>query len=318
MSSIMQANEETLLKQSRSFAIPILHLEERFRTPIMVQYNLNKTIDTIEDNPHLSVEDKIQWIHRFCEALLQGKSDPQLQTTLTAVTPVDESYVFSNYPATIALYNQLSQAERHLAHTWTEEMADGMCRFLKKDIITMQDLNQYCYYVAGSVGIYLTRLLQLKGDDIKPHDNQQWEDNAVHFGLFLQKLNVIRDYKEDLYDKQRSFWPREFAESGLDKLEQLNHLCEETVRHDVPAAIQYCCDLPAGNASYDYFIRFILRSGLEYMKLLYNNERVFAAHKVKLPRFLIQHLYRRVARQTRETFVHDAYRLHEEFLSIMG
>jgi len=46
METWIRANEETLLNQSRSFSIPILNLENRFKIPIMVEYNLNKTIDT--------------------------------------------------------------------------------------------------------------------------------------------------------------------------------------------------------------------------------------------------------------------------------
>ena len=42
----IEANEECLINQSRSFAIPILNLDDRFKIPIMVEYNLNKTIDT--------------------------------------------------------------------------------------------------------------------------------------------------------------------------------------------------------------------------------------------------------------------------------
>ena len=54
----IKANEESLIKQSRSFAIPILNLDIRFRPPIMVEYNLNKTIDTIEDSISLEPDEK--------------------------------------------------------------------------------------------------------------------------------------------------------------------------------------------------------------------------------------------------------------------
>ena len=42
-------------------------------------------------------------------------------------------------------------------------MAEGMCTFLKKSINTHNDLNEYCYYVAGTVGLYLTQPPEAKG-----------------------------------------------------------------------------------------------------------------------------------------------------------
>ena len=65
----IKANEESLIKQSRSFSIPILNLDERFLIPIMVEYNLNKTIDTIEDSPGLETDEKIHLIQDFCNCL---------------------------------------------------------------------------------------------------------------------------------------------------------------------------------------------------------------------------------------------------------
>ncbi|MEJ2024753.1 MAG: hypothetical protein P8Y00_07030, partial [Deltaproteobacteria bacterium] len=56
---LIAANEEALIQQSRSFSLPILKLDGRFKTPIMVQYNLNKSIDTIEDSVVLETGEKI-------------------------------------------------------------------------------------------------------------------------------------------------------------------------------------------------------------------------------------------------------------------
>ena len=93
--------------------------------------------------------------------------------------------------------------EKVLGKKWTTEMAEGMCDFLRRSIRTLKDLNDYCYYVAGTVGIYLTNLLRLKGNNITDKAFQRLEENAVSFGLFLQKLNIIRDFVEDNTVKNR-------------------------------------------------------------------------------------------------------------------
>lgn len=70
---------------------------------------------------------------------------------------------------------------------------------------------QYCHYVAGLVGIGLSRLFSaseledpLVGEDI---------ECANSMGLFLQKTNIIRDYLEDQREG-REFWPQEVTDLG--------------------------------------------------------------------------------------------------------
>ena len=65
---------------------------------------------------------------------------------------------------------------------------------------------QYCHYVAGLVGIGLSRLFSASGleDTIVGKDIQL--SNSM--GLFLQKTNIIRDFLEDVM-QGREFWPKE-------------------------------------------------------------------------------------------------------------
>ena len=139
----LKANEQSLINQSRSFSLPILNLDDRFRTPVMVEYNLNKTIDTIEDSTGLKADEKIDLITTFCTYLERDSYSSAVQNRMLEVTPEEEAFVFKNYEATIGLYNTLSSEEKELARRWTGEMAKGMCTFLKKPINTHHDLNEY-------------------------------------------------------------------------------------------------------------------------------------------------------------------------------
>lgn len=311
----IKANEESLVNQSRSFSLPILKLDDRFKIPIMVEYNLNKTIDTIEDSTDLEPDEKIYLITTFCEYLERDSYSSEVQKRMLEVTPLEEAFVFNNYEATISLYNSLSSEEKKLARRWTGEMAEGMCTFLKKPINTHHDLNEYCYYVAGTVGLYLTNLLRLKGSNITDQIFEKLATNCVPFGLFQQKLNIIRDYVEDKITKRRSFWPQSYFEKEKDKVKILNRMCFDVLKNDIPRAIEYFRLLPPGNDSYDYFIRFILCSGIEYWKLLKNQELVFSETKVKLPREFVQNLYAHVSSQSREDFLDYCQRFYEEEIS---
>ena len=311
----IKANEESLIKQSRSFSIPILNLDERFRTPIMVEYNLNKTIDTIEDATGLEADEKIHLIATFSHHLERDGFSPKVQERMLEVTPKEEAFVFKNYQATISLYSTLSSEEKGLARKWTDEMAQGMCAFLKKPINTSADLNEYCYYVAGTVGLYLTHLLKLKGSNITDKIFEKLATNSVSFGLFQQKLNIIRDYEEDKITKKRSFWPQSYFEKEKDKVKILNRMCLDVLKNDIPRAIEYFKLLPPGNDSYDYFIRFILCSGIEYWKILKNQESLFSGTKVKLPRKFVQNLYAYVSSRDRKEFIHYCQQFYEEEMS---
>jgi farnesyl-diphosphate farnesyltransferase len=231
------------------------------------------------------------------------------------VTPEEEAFVFKNYEATIRLYNTLSSEEKELARRWTGEMAKGMCTFLKKPINTHHELNEYCYYVAGTVGLYLTNLLKLKGSNVSNEIFERLSVNAVSFGLFQQKLNIIRDFVEDKITKKRSFWPQSYFEEEKDNVKILNRMCFDVLKNDIPGAIEYFRLLPPENDSYDYFIRFILCSGIEYWKILKSERSVFTESKVKLARVFIQNLYGNVSSQTSEEFLDYCQRFYQEEIS---
>ena len=71
---------------------------------------------------------------------------------------------------------------------------------------------QYCHYVAGLVGIGLSRLFSASGLEA---EEVGWDHQLANsMGLFLQKTNIIRDYLEDM-QQGRLFWPKEVHEFVL-------------------------------------------------------------------------------------------------------
>lgn len=57
---------------------------------------------------------------------------------------------------------------------------------------TVEDYDLYCHYVAGLVGIGLSKLFAASGRESA--DLATSTELANHMGLFLQKTNIIRDY----------------------------------------------------------------------------------------------------------------------------
>ena len=83
----------------------------------------------------------------------------------------------------------------------------GMQKFLKQEVYSFEDLNEYCYYVAGTPSGFLTELIRTRSKDISDENSQILLDNERDFGLFLQKVNIIRDFREDILDNEKIFWP---------------------------------------------------------------------------------------------------------------
>ena len=112
---------------------------------------------------------------------------------------------------------------------------------------TVDDYDEYCHYVAGLVGLGLSKLFLASGSEVLLPD---WEQISNSMGLFLQvqqqcimtcrmfvpqisminsnniwsylqKTNIIRDYLEDINEipKSRMFWPRKIWGKYADKLE---------------------------------------------------------------------------------------------------
>ncbi|ORX54979.1 farnesyl-diphosphate farnesyltransferase [Hesseltinella vesiculosa] len=94
----------------------------------------------------------------------------------------------------------------------TRRMGNGMADYatgehrVNTSVNSIKDFDLYCHYVAGLVGYGLSDLFVASGLE----DASVAKDKALsnNMGLFLQKTNIIRDYREDL-DDGRQFWPQE-------------------------------------------------------------------------------------------------------------
>lgn len=121
-------------------------------------------------------------------------------------------------------------------------MASGMIRYVSgQKVVTLADYNLYTHYVAGLVGLGLTDLFL--ASDLEPElakmDKERRQHLANSMGLFLQKVNITRDFFEDLLEG-REFWPKDIYSkyaAGLSELPKkpeqaracLNAMCADAV-----------------------------------------------------------------------------------------
>ncbi len=278
--------EHTLNKVSRSFAAVIAGLHAELRVPVAVFYLVLRALDTIEDETDLTrfaptPKAKNDGRHadeaRYVPASKTGfERQVALLATFHTRLPVDprpadagrdlgrdaiygigeadERVLLERLGAVLRVFHALPRGHREVVHDITRDMAAGMVEFAGRDLAAgsenVAEYNRYCHFVAGLVGLGLTRQfvasgLEDGGDprlDLSQTGPQGGATLANSMGLFLQKTNIIRDYLEDLIEG-RSFWPKAiwsiYSPHGLDKLTEdpaqavacLNHMVTDALQH---------------------------------------------------------------------------------------
>ena len=234
-------------KVSRSFSAVIQQLPTELKDSVCIFYLVLRTLDTIEDDMNLSIDKKMPLLLNFYKHAqnesfsIEGIGDNK-----------DYIVLLENYPKVYHVYNELNDASKETIIEITKRMGSGMAEFSAKDVITIADFDLYCHYVAGLVGIGLSRLFTAFNPEALALGHNSTLSNSM--GLFLQKTNIVRDYHEDLYS-DRTFWPKEIWGSYVHSLEELaknpdsdnslaclNHMVVDALRH-VPDCLIYLCNV---------------------------------------------------------------------------
>lgn len=120
-------------------------------------------------------------------------------------------------------------------------MGEGMSEFcLNEKPSTIENYYLYTYYVAGLVGIGLSRIFSASTlEDPSVAEKTQLADSM---GRFLQKTNIIRDFLED-YEDGRKFWPDEVWKKFIpeDTSNDIGILLKENYNCCAMATLNYLC-----------------------------------------------------------------------------
>ncbi|KAI4297660.1 hypothetical protein L6164_037542 [Bauhinia variegata] len=322
-----------LRKVSRSFAFTIQQLDShQLRDSILILYLVLRALDTTTEecmNGFISTQ-YITWLVftnaeddtsltsdvrvRILEAFYCHIDDPRWYFSCGTD---DCKVLMENFHYVQVAFLELKKSHQDVIKDVTKRMGAGMAKFICKEIETIEDLNEYAHYVAGLIGIGLSKLFYASGlEDLAP------DSLSNSMGLFLQKVNIIRDYLEDINEipEPRLFWPRQVWSKYVVKLEELKYeekstkglqCLNEMVTNalvDVEHSLKYLSALR--DPSIFRFCAIPMVVAIGTLTLCYNNPQVFRA-TLKLRRGLIAKLIH----QTRTmSDVHDSVL---EFTSIM-
>ena len=221
---------ETVQGVSRTFALTIDVLDEPMSTHICLGYLLCRVADTIEDAGHIPPEPQAALLRQY-DAALDPDSETDIEAFRTAVDqwlpPADERSadwtVVAEAPRVIATFEELPADVREAIVPPVRELVDGMAMFVDRHategglrIDSRDELEEYCYYAAGTVGNLITNLLT-RGD-LAADKRQQLYDTAVEFGLLLQLVNISKDVYDDYTEENNVYLPAEWlADEGIDQ-----------------------------------------------------------------------------------------------------
>jgi len=309
--------QETLPKVSRTFALNICVLRGELKRSVLIAYLFCRIVDTVEDAAELDPRVKVRLLHEFARII----QDPDYRAeTLNAwvqdCAQVDGSRqdleLLANTPRVFHAFDALPENHRAQIIPSVAEMARGMAYFQGKFeaggltlLETEEELEDYCYFVAGLVGEMLCNLFLQALPNLPPNVAQTLRRNAVSFGLGLQMTNIGKDM---IVDRGRgwSYVPRAYITecgltveefgSGADEarsLQVLERLLRKTLGH-LKDALEFTLALPRTAPSIRLFCIWPLWMAMETVAVLHGNRRLLQSDDpVKISRKTVRQILRR-------------------------
>lgn len=283
---------EMLPQVSRTFAPTIRMLPRPLNLPVTVAYLLCRIADTVEDEHALNKEQKRQYLLEFSQ-IFTGDSQTSRLKFLAHIKGVPDHnrdvFLMKNLGRVMNVFDSFSLDVQKLIGTWVVEMTMGMIKFAQEKgkrkfqfLKSMKDLDEYTYYVAGTVGHLLTSLFAHFSSKITPVVRQRLDKFSESFGKGLQLVNIIRDMNTDL-KRGQSYIPDEilskyrltrksiFEQKNYAQAEELfNEMIHIAIEH-LDKALAYVVTLPKEEARIRLFCLLPLFWAMQTLRLLQAN-----------------------------------------------
>lgn len=204
----------TLLESvSRSFYLTIKLLPEALRVPISLGYLLARTSDSIADAAVAApAESRLEHLRAFAEMIKYGadtESLNKLRKEIGSRLPAesDEHKLLEAAPRVLAWLESLPRADqwelRRVLGRITHGQELDLSRFgdggTLKALASRQELLDYTYFVAGSVGEFWTQCCAHHlGAKFTTSSPKEMLPLGRRYGQGLQLINILRDLPEDL------------------------------------------------------------------------------------------------------------------------
>ncbi|XP_073485127.1 squalene synthase-like [Aquarana catesbeiana] len=281
MSASLQTCYKFLEKTGRSYAFVIQALEGELRHAACIFYLVIRAVDTVEDDPTISLKTKIPILTNFHNFLYQPDwrfMDSKQKNRI----------VLEDFPTISREFRNLAVVYQEVIANAVRELALGMVECLPKQIESVQDWDKYCHFASSPTVIGLSVMFSVSGleDPIVGEDTRV----SISVSLLMQKINVIRDFLEDQLNGLE-LWPKEVwskygknlsdftkPENIVPAVQCLNELITNILQH-VPDVLLYLSRLQ--NQRVFKFCAVPLMMAIATLATCYNNQQLFKG-KVKI------------------------------------
>lgn len=303
-----------LPRVSRTFALGIELLNSPLRDTVCIAYLICRVLDTIEDTTSLPAEERAALLGRARREL----PDPErwenccriIRSIFSGKDFKSPDHDLCRHSAgVLEVFHDFPDPVRKAVTGPVREMADGMAKTVRRELTegglrmeTIEDLKQYCYYVAGTVGIMLTNLFSQDRDSIAGEVQTTLHRYGVDFGLGLQLTNIIKGVTDDI-SRGVSYLPRQMLEQAGVTIQDLldnpgdlrgRRLVEELAAIALPwldNALEYTVSIPPEEGDIRLFCALPLIFAVRTLGLAVHTSRVFEEQPLKITREEVSAIY---------------------------
>lgn len=292
--------EDILKRVSRSFALTIPMLDDKIYKEVMITYLQDRLLDNFEDEiKDISFEERTFLMDKveemFNPATETNEAVEIIEKKAQLFSDKDLKELTANASLLKEAYDLLDIEVKKISYKWLKEMNKGMQKYLEKKVNKFEELDEYCYYVAGTVGGFLTDLI-IEKSDITDKKTQILRDNFKDAGLFLQKVNLIRDIRKDIKSRDKNYWPLEelgiseemiLSKKFEEKMSKALKMMLDDVEKHIKGLVNYMENIPDGFSGYQKFFAVNNALGLATLKKVENNQHklFYKDKKVKVGKF---------------------------------
>jgi phytoene/squalene synthetase len=206
------AVKKASFKISSMYPLAARKLPQDLYVKVFTLYEMLRVADIIEDNNPKNKKDLLQ-LHS--QSLFNNRFSDDINDFITE-TALDkqEEATSDYYRMFFSIFSRLPDPTKEIIASTNNAMIPGMTDNSYNDIKTWAQQNEYAGYVAGEVGVGLTKLF---AEHIPLHDLDSMLKRGYAQGIALQKVNILRDLRRDIAN-DRNYIPEELLiHHGLNK-----------------------------------------------------------------------------------------------------
>lgn len=289
----LERQQEHLHKVSRTFALTIPLLPTKLMDWVGNAYLLCRIADTIEDDSLMNCDDKARELEKFILVLsaplnIEEWAKDIYQKLNTSAKP-EEVELLKDIPLVLGRYYSYSAEVRKILRHGVNIMCKGMSQFSRwKQIDSLDEVDHYCYSVAGVVGELLVSLFAEYSPKIKAI-LPKLLPLAVSFGEGLQLTNILKDVWEDS-ERGVCWLPVNNSWDCERKIKFTKEYAEIAYGH-IKQGVEFISLIPRREKGIRDFCLLANAMSALTLKNIYLNPSFTAASEIKITRKDVKHIF---------------------------